>query len=74
VITRRMKQRESLDLRDVIFVGCGLAMIWGVHFLSIPWAWICGGAFGMYLTYASTPVEEEVPEIPNPVQVQKRPA
>jgi len=74
VIARRLKQRDSLDLRDVIFVGCGLAAIWGVHFLSMPWAWICGGALGMYLTYASAPDVEETPLEPEVVPPAKRPA
>jgi hypothetical protein len=55
----------SLDLRDVIFLLCAVGALYGVWQLSVPLAWVCGGALGAYLTYASAPAPEEpAPEPP----------
>jgi hypothetical protein len=66
MIARRVKQREGLSelLRDGIFIGGGVAIVWGIHFLSIPGAWIAGGVLAMYLAFASAPAEEPPDEVP----------
>lgn len=66
MIASRIKARAAAGftamigegLRDLIFVGGGAGIVWGVHFWSVPAAWICGGMLGMYLAYASAPTEE----------------
>jgi len=53
-----MKTGEAI--RDTAFVLGGAATVWGIHFLSIPAAWIVGGLSMMYLAWA-TVSEDEAP-------------
>jgi hypothetical protein len=57
-----MALRPSEVFRDAAFVVGGAAVLWGVHFVSMPSAWIAGGAAVMFLAYAtaeSTPEEQD---------------
>lgn len=60
MIAARLKQRLAGSglVRDAIFIGGCVAIVWGVHFFSIPGAWVVGGVLAMYLAYASAPVAD----------------
>lgn len=67
-------------VRDLIFVGGGAAIVFGIHLWSIPAAWVTGGALAMYLAFASAsvseeePVEVEPPFVPQTAGEQRRAA
>lgn len=72
MIATRIKERlqgglpVADGLRDLVFIGGAVAIVFGVSLLSVPAAWVVGGAGLMYLAFASAPPTEEPVEIEQP--------